>query len=72
MIDSVVYDFTGYHRSHPGGEAVFERIIATGDPDCTEEWSISGHPKWVQGQLKPKRVGRLVNEEDDEIEEEEG
>ena len=68
MIGGKVYDFSGYMRSHPGGSMVFERLLkkALEDKqyiDATEEWDMSSHPKWVDGQMKAKEIGVLEVEE---------
>ena len=47
---------------------VFERLLkkALEDKqyiDATEEWDMSSHPKWVDGQMKAKEIGVLEVEE---------
>ena len=62
IIENKVYDFSRYAKVHPGGDRIFNEIIASGDPDVTERWSTSfqedgGHPKWVKGQIRNRQIG---------------
>ena len=64
VIDGKVYDFSRYAKVHPGGDRIFNEIIASGDPDVTERWFSSfeeggEHPKWVKGQIRNRFVGNL-------------
>ena len=62
IIDGKVYDFSRYANLHPGGDRIFNEIIASGDPDVTDRWFSSfevdgGHPKWVRGQIRNRKIG---------------
>ncbi len=62
IIEGKVYDFSRYAKVHPGGDRIFNEIIASGDPDVTERWLSSfeedgGHPKWVKGQIRNRQIG---------------
>ena len=64
IIDGKVYDFSRYANLHPGGDRIFNEVIASGDPDVTERWFSSfeeggGHPKWVKGQIRNRQIGVL-------------
>ena len=39
-----VYNFSGYSKSHPGGDKVF---IELAGKDATEAYDDSEHPAWV-------------------------
>jgi len=44
IINDKVYDFSGYGKSHPGGEKVF---IELAGKDATEAYEDSEHPQWI-------------------------